>query len=138
ATAGAALAAASAASGSTMFVITPSAVTTLSSAAAGTSGMVVFIGATYTDDFNRASLDGNWFSHGANPPVINTNKLQGGTTAATNTTTLYPVRYTTPVLGDKHRSGGVLVTPSGSTNVGLGVGLTVRGTTSGNRLEAVV
>lgn len=95
-------------------------------------------GVTYTDDFNRASLDGNWAIVGSLAPVIaNSDRVQAGTGGPINTTSPYVARRASAVATDNHRSRAVLTTPVGSANLNLGVGLWVRGTTGGDRVEAL-
>jgi len=125
--------------GTAGFTISPRVAFTLATTGTGTHNAVVFAGYTYSDNFNRASLDGNWVAVGSTAPVISgSTKIQGGTSADVNTTTLYPARYTSAVAFDNHRSGGLLVAATGSQNTALGIGLWVRGTSSGDRVEAVV
>lgn len=108
-------------------------------AAIGMPAPEVMLGVTYGDDFNRAALGGNWPVIGSLAPVIaGGDRVQAGTGGAINTTSAYVARYIDPVTSDNHRSSAVLVAPSGSANLNLGVGLWVRGTSGGDRVEAVI
>lgn len=99
----------------------------------------VMLGVTYADDFNRASLGTDWTVLGSLAPVISGgDRVQAGTGGPINTTSAYPARRTAAVTSDNHRSGGHLMLPSGSANLNHGVGLFVRGTSGGDRVEAVV
>jgi len=97
------------------------------------------MGVTHTDNFNRASLGAGWAVVGSLTPVITgSEKAQAGTGGTVNTTSAYVARYATAVTSDTHRSCATLVAPTGSANLNLGVGLWVRGTSGGDRVEAVV
>ena len=97
----------------------------------------ILMGVTHADDFNRASLDGNWVTIGTLAPVIaGGSHVQAGTGGAINAVASYVSRYATAVSTDTHRSRGTLATPTGTFSATYGAGLWVRGTTAGDRVEA--
>lgn len=97
-------------------------------------------GITYNDNFNRSNgaLGANWVTIGSHGPVVSSNRAQAGTSGPSNAGTVYVARYTSPVFGDGQKADCNVVTPTGTSALGLGGGVMVRANTSGDRVEALV
>lgn len=129
-----------AATGAGSAAVTPSVAVTVAAAAVGAGSAVVFTGAQYSDDFDRANgpLGANWVTLGSFAPVIDGNKAQAGTSGPSNTGTVYPARWAQPVATDTHEVSCVVITPATAPNLQRGGGVFVRCDSAGNRVEALV
>lgn len=93
--------------------------------------------ASYSDSFTGANgaLSSSWVQIGSYAPVINGNKAQAGTAGPNSTASVYAARWNVPLLTDRQRVSGTVITPTGTAALTIGGSVFLRGSSAGDCVE---